>query len=70
MFAPDTAQSIEISAEYRRAEIEQWAAHERLARAARGDRPHWLATRLAGVLTLARRRAPIEGRLVETTASI
>ncbi len=70
MFGPESARSIEISAEYRRAEVEQWAANERLARAARGDRPRWLAARLARVLDIVRGRARIEGKLVETAASI
>ncbi len=68
MFAPHSAQSIAISAEYRRAETEQWAECERLARAARGDCPQRLTAWLAWVLDIARRRAPIEGKLAETSA--
>ncbi len=70
MFAPNTAQSIEISAEWRRAETELWATHERLARVARGDRSSWLTARFARVLDLVRLRAPVEGKLAEATASV
>ncbi len=68
MFGPSTAQSIEMSAAIRRAETEQWAAQERLVRAARGDRPWRLTARLARVLDVAHGRAPVEGRLAETAA--
>jgi hypothetical protein len=59
MFAPNTAQSIETSAEYRRAEVERWAADERLARSVArpngGSRPSWLSA-LAALLAAPLRR--------------